>query len=147
MVFRAPIKLAFASEPEDSNVLMRFDSDPFNRWECFQNQFKALMIDSMEAPSTLTTDMLPTALIEALIDVLHGDDNALAAEIMSLPPESYIASFCKPIDPQAIYEVRRALTTALAQRLESEFLLAYQKCTVEGSEYRVEPADIGKTSR
>jgi len=142
--FSAPIKLAFASEPEDSNVLMRFDSDPFNRWECFQNQFKALMIDSMEAPSTLTTDMLPTALIEALIDVLHGDDNALAAEIMSLPPESYIASFCKPIDPQAIYEVRRALTTALAQRLESEFLLAYQKCTVEGSEYRVEPADIGK---
>lgn len=142
--FSAPVKLILDSQPEDNSILMRFDSDPFNRWECFQKQFKALMMDNMEAPSRLTAELLPAALVDALVDVLGGDDNALAAEIMRLPPESYIASFCTPIDPQAIYAVRQALTIALAQRLEPELLTTFRQCTDEEVEYRVEPADIGR---
>ena len=141
--FSAPVKLDFERNAEDEFVLMRFDSDPFNRWEGFQNQFKALMLDNLETPSHLTAETLPAELIEALLDVLEDDDRALSAEILNLPSESYLASFCEPIDPHAIHTVRRALTAALVHRLEADLLTAYQQNAVAG-DYRIEPVDIGK---
>ena len=141
--FSAPVKLSVDRSVDDEYVLMRYDTDPFNRWEAFQGQFLTLMLDHMSAPDGLTEEILPQTLVDALDNVLEAQDQALAAEIFTLPPESYIASFCKPIDPHAIHAVRRALKGAIAGRLEDRLSEVYARSVGSGT-FQIEPEDIGR---
>jgi aminopeptidase N len=68
-------------------------------------------------------------------------DNALIAQAITLPSESYLAEFLEPIDPIAIHQVRRFMRETIALHLKDDLLTLYHRLTDDGA-YRIDQHSI-----
>jgi aminopeptidase N len=86
-------------------------------------------------------DYLAQAFGRVLADA--DQDPAFAAEALSLPPEVVIAEQLPEIDPLAVHQVRFAMRTFLAERLQGEFRRAYEAFATPGP-YSPDAASSGR---
>ena len=125
--FSAPIKVEFAQSNAELVHLIRFDQNGFARWEAMQRLSLNLILPVV----TDKKSQLDQQLYQQLRDVVTGlindppQDKAILAEMLSLPPASYIAEQCKPIDPLRVYALRDEVMTRLAKDLTLEFEQLY----------------------
>jgi aminopeptidase N len=133
--FSAPVIINFSYTDEALQHLLRFDSDPFNRWEAGQRLALRLLLQAIANYRPAQEVRFPNFLAEAFGQVLQDGrrDPAWAAEVLALPPEVYIAEQLAVIDPDAVHQVRLAMRRFLAERLKSALCDAYEACTVTGS--------------
>ena len=115
--FSAPVILDWPDAQYD--FLLAHDTDAFNRWE----SARALAYASLTA--TITTGAAPMpALLDGLAALVQDDnlDPAFRALCLYLPSEDDLAGHLSAKshipDPDAIYSARRALTLALAEKLQ-----------------------------
>jgi aminopeptidase N len=135
--FSAPVVLNYPYTEAELLHLLAHDDDAFNRWEAGQRLAASIILEKSGEPSP--------AFVEAMGRVLGEKDTIFAAEVLNLPPESFLAEQLAVVDPDVLHSARNRLRRALASSLKNEFLSAYRKLKVEGP-YSPDPASIGARS-
>jgi aminopeptidase N len=140
--FSAPVVLDDGLSDAALLVLMRHDSDPFNRWEAGQRLALNRILSALRAGQPL---VLSSAFIEAMRAVLrHPElDPAFKELALTLPGESYIAEQLDVVDPQAIHAACMAAQAQLAAALREDWAAAFEAHQVAGG-YSPDPVSSGK---
>ena len=140
--FSAPVKIELERSDEDLLLLLAHDPDPFARWDAGQTLALSRLdrlIDAGGAPPAGTGAVDP-AFVEAMRAVLRDPsiDGAFAAEVLTLPTESYLADRMERIDVDAIHHARRTLRQALGEALAVDFAAVRGRLRT-GEPYRFDP--------
>ncbi|RTZ71341.1 MAG: aminopeptidase N [Gammaproteobacteria bacterium] len=143
--FSAPVKLHFDYSDEQLHFLMAHDSDGFNRWDAAQMLAQRMILGMVEAgiePVTAPADYLETfrRTLES-----SGEDPALAAEVLQLPSESWLADQMEKMDVEGVHRVREGIKGEVGRKLES-LLVEHYKALHEPGIYEITPGAIGRRS-
>jgi len=145
--FSAPVRIEPFQNSEELAILMKHDSNRFNRWEA-----------SSQLAATMTLDIVDTLSKEGepIFNELYFDgvehsltttveDPALLALSLQLPSETTLAQELEVVDPDALYRGRQLVKTELANRYSDKFLYLY-KANITNGEYQITPDAMGKRS-
>ncbi len=140
--FSAPVCLVDGLGDTELFVLLRHDSDPFNRWEAGQrlalSRLLAAIAGDVEAP-------LDPAFIEAMRDLLRhpGLDPAFKELALAPPSEVYISEQLDSVDPQRVHAARESMKRQLATALLEDWQWAFDAHQVSGG-YSPDPVPAGR---
>ena len=121
--FSAPVKLDFPYSRDQLMFLMQHDSDGFNRWEAGQQLSVQVLQEMIGQHQRGEALMLDQRLIAALRSQLEDEslDQAMVAEMLSLPSEAYLTEISEVADVDAIHAARdfarHGIATALYELL------------------------------
>jgi aminopeptidase N len=126
--FSAPVKLSFPYDRDQLMFLMQHDSDGFNRWDAGQQlsvQVLQELVGQYQRGETLVLDQ---RLVTALRSVLGNSalDQAMVAEMLSLPGEAYLTEISEVADVDAIHAAREFARRQLAEALYAPLWQRYQ---------------------
>ncbi len=127
--FSAPVKIEYDYSNEQLAFLMAQDSDEFNRWNASQQlaiNLILLLVDDVKNNKPLVADEFITNTFKTILND-KSLDKALAAQLLSLPSESYLADQCEIVDVDAIYQARKFLRKQIATTLETELEACYHR--------------------
>lgn len=143
--FSAPVKLQSDLGREDLAFLAKHDTDPFGRWDATQQLATRVLLDMVENYRRGGQMRLDPVLKDALAGVLDDPDidQALAANILSLPSESALAQEMQPVDVDGIHAARKALKGLLATAFAERFQAVYDRPSPHDS-YHWTQAEIGR---
>jgi aminopeptidase N len=127
--FSAPVKLSFPYSRDQLMFLMQHDSDGFNRWEAGQQlsvQVLQELIGQHQRGEALVMDQ---RLVEACRTLLADEslDQAMVAEMLSLPGEAYLTEISAVADVEAIHAAREFARQQLSAALFDLFWQRYQR--------------------
>jgi aminopeptidase N len=122
--FSAPVILNYPYTDAELLELMAHDDDAFNRWEAGQRLAASIILEHAGRPSR--------DFIDAARDVLRDPDPAFAAEVLTLPSETFLAEQMSVVDPDRLHASRNALRRELANALKEEFHSAYESLNFSG---------------
>ena len=133
--FSAPIKLNADLDGGDLAFLAAHDSDAFNRWQALQTVSMRLSIDNvarLRAGKAPRTDERLIAALAAILDDAKLEP-AFVALALTPPGEGDVARETgRDIDPDAIFNARRALRADVGQKLGQALVEAYARMAVPG---------------
>ena len=115
--FSAPVKLEYAYVPEDLSLIVLNEPDGFVRWQAAQTLVHKALSESM---STAGSDGPFNRMLLRAFQALAANppaDNALTAELLSLPSHFELSSQIAPLDPLKLAVARAALRQNIAQAL------------------------------
>ncbi|WP_071871161.1 aminopeptidase N [Atopomonas hussainii] len=148
--FSAPVKMSVDYSREQLLALMQHDSDGFNRWEAAQQLQLAILnglIAAVQAGKALKSD---PQLAEVFAGLLADSclDQAMLAEMLSLPSEALLAELAEVADVEAIHQAREFLRKALAQALYAPMWQRYQALRAQSREqaYAADAEQIARRS-
>ncbi|TRX74808.1 aminopeptidase N [Pseudomonas mangiferae] len=148
--FSAPVKLSFPYGRDQLMFLMQHDSDGFNRWDAAQQLSVQVLQELIEAHRRGDALVLDPRLPEALRSVLADDslDQAMVAEMLSLPGEAYLAEISEVADVEAIHAAREFARRAIAEALYEPLLARYRANRAESQRvaYAVQADQIARRS-
>ncbi|WP_175653846.1 aminopeptidase N [Pseudomonas sp. Marseille-P9899] len=126
--FSAPVKLSFPYDRDQLMFLMQHDSDGFNRWEAGQQLSVQVLQDLIAQHQQGAALVLDQRLVTALGSVLGNDqlDQAMVAEMLSLPSEAYLTEISEIADVDAIHAARDFARQQLAEHLFEALWSRYQ---------------------
>jgi aminopeptidase N len=127
--------LDYPYSEDDLLHLMAHDDDAFNRWEAAQRLFATTILDQGGVPSA--------KLVAAVKNVMRDRDPALIAEVLALPPESFLAEQMTVVDPDRLHESRNRLRRELAASLKGDFSTAFESMKTRAP-YSPDAASIGR---
>lgn len=148
--FSAPVKLSFPYNRDQLMFLMQHDEDGFNRWEAGQQlsvQVLQELIGQHQRGETLVLDeRLITAFRTLLLDT--GLDQAMVAEMLSLPSEAYLTEISEVADVEAIHAAREFARQQIGAALHEQLWERYQANRKQSREtaYVAEASHIARRS-
>ncbi|WP_263141665.1 aminopeptidase N [Pseudomonas sp. RIT-PI-AD] len=148
--FSAPVKLSFPYSRDQLMFLMQHDSDGFNRWDAGQQLAVQVLQELIAAHRRGEALVLDPRLVEALGTLLADDslDQAMVAEMLSLPSEAYLAEISEVADVDAIHAAREFARRSLAEALYQPLLARYRANRAESQRvaYAAEAGQIARRS-
>jgi aminopeptidase N len=126
--FSAPVKLHFPYDRDQLMFLMQHDSDGFNRWEAGQQLSVQVLQELIGQHQRGEALVLDQRLVAALRTLLEDDslDQAMVAEMLSLPGEAYLTEISEVADVEAIHAAREFARKELAGALFAPLWARYQ---------------------
>ena len=126
--FSAPVKLSFPYDRDQLMFLMQHDSDGFNRWDAGQQLSVQVLQELIVQHQKGETLVLDLRLVTALRSVLGNEqlDQAMVAEMLSLPGEAYLTEISEVADVEAIHTAREFVRRQLAEQLFDGLWQRYQ---------------------
>jgi aminopeptidase N len=131
----APVILNYPYTEADLLHLLAHDDDPFSRWEAAQRLAASVILEHGGVPSA--------TFIEAARKVLHEKDAYFAAEVLTLPSETFLAEQMAVVDPDRLHEARNTLRRDVAYALKDELRDLYNRLQTRGA-YSPDAASIGR---
>ena len=127
--FSSPIKLLRTSSEKELQVLMRYELDPYVRWDAFQTCAFSLIKKLVEKKESKEKTSIDSGYGEALKTLLldKNIESALKAEFIKIPTEREIAERFDTINVEAIHKSRQTLCRLLARKLKLTFEEVYYK--------------------
>ncbi|MDP2748618.1 aminopeptidase N, partial [Pseudomonas sp.] len=127
--FSAPIKLSFPYSRDQLMFLMQHDSDGFNRWEAGQQLSVQVLQELIGQHQRGEPLVLDQRLVEACRTLLADDslDQAMVAEMLSLPGEAYLTEISEVADVEAIHAAREFARKQLSDALFDLLWQRYQR--------------------
>ncbi|MEC9044510.1 MAG: aminopeptidase N, partial [Pseudomonadota bacterium] len=127
--FSSPIKLLRTSSEEELQVLMRYELDPYVRWDAFQTCAFSLIKELVEKKESNEKTSIDSGYGEAIKTLLldKNIESALKAEFIKIPTEREIAESFDLINVEAIHKSRQTLCKLLARKLKLTFEEVYYK--------------------
>ncbi len=139
--FSAPVKPRFDYSDQELMFLMAHDSDGFNRWDAAQMLAQRILLALVSEPREPLPDGFIDAFRRALAD--RDTDQALLADILSLPSEAYLGDQMDTVDVDGIHLAREMLKARIAAELHADLLALYRR-NPETGPYQPTPAAIGR---
>lgn len=126
--FSAPVKLNFPYDRDQLMFLMQHDSDGFNRWEAGQQLSVQVLQELIAQHQQGSALVLDQRLVSALGAVLANEqlDQAMVAEMLSLPSEAYLTEISEVADVDAIHAAREFARKQIADQLFDALHARYQ---------------------
>ncbi|QYM98843.1 aminopeptidase N [Pseudomonas protegens] len=126
--FSAPVKLSFPYNRDQLMFLMQHDSDGFNRWDAGQQLSVQVLQELIAQHQQGRALVMDERLVVALGTVLADDslDQAMVAEMLSLPGEAYLTEISEVADVEAIHAAREFARQQLADSLFDALWKRYQ---------------------
>ncbi|MET3054963.1 aminopeptidase N [Pseudomonas alkylphenolica] len=126
--FSAPVKLSFPYDRDQLMFLMQHDSDGFNRWEAGQQLSVQVLQELIAQHQQGSALVLDQRLVTALGTVLANEqlDQAMVAEMLSLPSEAYLTEISEVADVDAIHAAREFARKQIATQLFDALNARYQ---------------------
>jgi aminopeptidase N len=125
--FSAPVILNYQTTDQELLFLMQHDNNGFNRWLSAQTLFERMLL----AMINNANNMLEVIDLQGLLTALQGflpqlakQDPALAAKLLSLPSENYLAEKTPVINPSVIHQARVTLQASHCSRIKWLFCRA-----------------------
>ena len=130
--FSAPVKLDYAYTQEQLLFLAKHDNDGFNRWEATQRLL--LQVLNKVLGGEVAEQAMSADLLALLADYLNDTqlDPAMAARLLQLPSEAYLAENQQQVDVDGIHHSRSTVRKLIAEKLHSLLLTCYQRNHDEG---------------
>ncbi|WP_282876325.1 aminopeptidase N [Pseudomonas peli] len=127
--FSAPIKLSFPYSRDQLMFLMQHDSDGFNRWEAGQQLSVQVLQELIGQHQRGEPLVLDQRLVEACRTLLADEtlDQAMVAEMLSLPGEAYLTEISAVADVDAIHAAREFARKQLSDALFELLWARYQR--------------------
>lgn len=131
----------------DRAFLMAYDSDPFNRWEAGQQLATQLILDVVKSNTNEFNSDALKQFLQACKQLLSDKnlDNALKAQALILPSESYLLEQLDIADVDAVFEARKKLRLSIAAELKTDFSDCYQSLS-SNETYQFNSVAAGKRS-
>ncbi|PZP25597.1 aminopeptidase N [Pseudomonas kuykendallii] len=126
--FSAPVKLSFPYDRDQLMFLMQHDSDGFNRWEAGQQlsvQVLQELIGQHQRGEALVLDQRLVAALRSLIED-ESLDQAMVAEMLSLPGAAYLSELSEVADIDAIHAAREFARAQIGEALFAPLWQRYQ---------------------
>ncbi|MGE9764327.1 aminopeptidase N [Pseudomonas sp. PDM20] len=148
--FSAPVKLSFPYNRDQLMFLMQYDEDGFNRWEAGQQLsvqvLQELIGQHQRGEKLVLDDRLITAFRTLLLDT--GLDQAMVAEMLSLPSEAYLTEISEVADVEAIHAAREFARQQIGAALHEPLWERYQANRKQSREtaYVAEASHIARRS-
>jgi aminopeptidase N len=143
--FSAPVRVSLDLPNEELLVLLRHDTDAFNRWQAAQTVAMRLLA-SLSA-GTPVADAEVDAFSSALRSFMDTDalvDPAFAALVVTLPSEADIAQeIGRDVDPDAIHRARSDLRRRIG-KVCSERLHHFHESLADSGPYSPDAASAGR---
>ena len=142
--FSAPVKLEGVSL-DRLTFLARHETDPFARWEAGQQVATRCLLDLVASWQRGAPLVLDPGLVDGLRPLLDERfaDPAFAAEVVTLPGETFLADQMEIIDVEAVHAARAFVRAGIGSALRPELLRRYASLADAGP-YRLEGAAIGR---
>ncbi|UVM20440.1 aminopeptidase N [Pseudomonas wadenswilerensis] len=148
--FSAPVKLSFPYDRDQLMFLMQHDSDGFNRWEAGQQLSVQVLQELIAQHQQGARLVLDQRLVTALGTVLANEqlDQAMVAEMLSLPSEAYLTEISEVADVDAIHAAREFARKQIAEQLFDALSARYQanRAVSRGTEYVAEAEHFARRS-
>lgn len=127
--FSAPVKLHYDYSDHDLIFLMKHDSDAFNRWDASQQLAVRMLMQLIERYQQQQSLTVPVDYIQALAHVFRDKslDQALVAEMFTLPAEIYLLEQMPVADVDAVHHTREWLKEQIAITMRHDFLAYYNQ--------------------
>ena len=145
--FSAPVKVNLTRTNKELTFLMANDSDSFCQWDAGQQLLINVLLQLAEKTSKGSALSLPTELVEQFGKLLKRglSSPALAAKMLELPSENYLAGQKKPADVDAIHIARSYMKRELALSLKEDFSILYTALNTT-DKYQFDAAEMAKRS-
>ena len=145
--FSAPVKVNLPRTNKVLTFLMANDSDSFCQWDAGQQLLINVLLQLAEKASKDSALSLPTELVEQFGKLLKRglSSPALAAKMLELPSENYLAGQKKPADVDAIHIARSYMKRELALSLKEDFSILYTALNTT-DKYQFDAAEMAKRS-
>jgi aminopeptidase N len=144
--FSAPVSLNTSLSDREMLMLLRADSDLFNRWQTAQ-AFALKHLAAMTAATAKGEALRPnTRFIAALGEVASDEslEHSYRANFLSLPSEHDIAlAIGTNVDPEAVHTARQTLRAALGRGLRRILETVYTQ-SAAAEPYRPDPESAGR---
>ena len=140
--FSAPVLLTDDLTDEERVLLIGADTNGYNRWEQCQIIYKKLILQKVEGSFDAT---LLSSLMKSL-DQLISDpsvENAVKAELLSLPAEVELLQVSPKVDILAVAESRNALKLLISESLSGAITKVYQSLSATDV-YRFDSQSVGQ---
>ncbi|MFC1602231.1 aminopeptidase N [Pseudomonadota bacterium] len=136
----APVKVHYDYSDEELMLLMAHDSDDFNRWDASQTLSQRIILNMVRSKKL----EIPPGYIDAMRKALNANeaDQALLAELLMLPSESYLGDQMEEVDVEGIHAACETVKRTIATELKDDLLRCYKACQ-KSDGYRPDPVDIG----
>jgi len=145
--FSAPVKVSLDLPNEELLVLLKHDTDAFNRWQAAQTVSMRLLASL--AKGVHVTDEEIDGLSRALCSFMNRDalgDPAFAALVVTLPSEADIAQeIGQDVDPDAIHRARTEMRSRIGQSCAEHLKRFYESLAASGP-YSPDAASAGRRS-
>jgi aminopeptidase N len=145
--FSAPVKLSLDLPNEELLVLLRHDTDSFNRWQAAQTVAMRLLASLSKGVHVADEEV--DALSRALCTFMDRDaldDPAFAALVVTLPSEADIAQeIGQDVDPDAIHRARTQMRHRIGLSC-TEHLRRFYNVLTEPGPYSPDAASAGRRS-
>jgi aminopeptidase N len=127
------VKLSFPYNRDQLMFLMQHDSDGFNRWDAGQQLSVQVLQELIAQQQKGESLVLDPRLISALKTVLSDEslDQAMVAEMLSLPSEAYLTEISEVADVEAIHNAREFARKQLADNLFGRGRALRPSCAAE----------------
>ncbi|MDF3931533.1 aminopeptidase N [Pseudomonas citronellolis] len=124
----APVKLSFPYGRDQLMFLMQHDEDGFNRWDAGQQLSVQVLQELVGQHQRGEALVLDERLITAFGTLLQDNalDQAMVAEMLSLPSEAYLTELSEVADVDAIHAAREFARKRIAQALREPLWKRYQ---------------------
>ena len=126
--FSSPVIITTDLNTGDLRKIFQHDTDPFNRWEAGQQLFKETIIQNIERLEKDEKCQFDADLIEIFGFILDNptDDLGFNAKLLTLPGESWLGQFSKPLNPELVFQARQQLKRFIAEEYWDKLINAYQ---------------------
>ncbi|SDK01973.1 aminopeptidase N [Pseudomonas delhiensis] len=126
--FSAPVKLSFPYGRDQLMFLMQYDEDGFNRWEAGQQLSVQVLQELIGQHQRGEPLVLDERLLSAFHTLLQDNalDQAMVAEMLSLPSEAYLTELSEVADVEAIHAAREFARQRIAEALREPLWQRYQ---------------------
>jgi aminopeptidase N len=145
--FSAPVKISLDLPNEELLVLLKHDTDAFNRWQAAQTvAMRHLTALSTGIPVSDEEIGAFSAALCSFMDTDAAQDPAFAALVLTLPSEADIAQeIGKDVDPDAIHKARTDVRRRIAKTCSKHLHRFYETLAGSGA-YSPDAANAGRRS-
>ncbi len=120
--FSAPVNVDFAYSDAELAFLLRYETNGFNQWQAAQSLLENILLKGHDAEVYLNAITEP-----ALLSQLVSTEPMLAARLLDIPSESYLASrIDDDYNPSDVMRKREALVNAVANQFKGFWKNIYQ---------------------
>ncbi len=145
--FSAPVVVKRNNSHAELSFLMKYDIDPFNRWNAAQQMQSDVIIKKYHALLNQEPYQCPEALLDSFRHVLldGASDPALVAEAITLPALKSMMLSLSEVDILKLHKAKEWLVQVLADKFRVELLSVYNQ-NYSHEVYQVDSDQVAKRS-
>ena len=145
--FSAPVKVESFQSRQELSLLIRADSNLFNRWDAATRLASEVILEVAEKLQNNCNPVIEELYLDSVSRSLTGktEDTALLALSLQLPSETTLAQEVDTVDPDALHNARQLVKRELARRNTKQFVDLFHANQETGA-YTITPEAIGKRS-